>query len=59
MKKRHIEALGYTVVNIPYWRYSRVGMTEDIKVKTLRSYIIEAVNRRTQQQQLNGTGKCE
>jgi hypothetical protein len=38
MKRRHLEALGLRVVNVPFWNY-KLDMTEENKVTLLRQYV--------------------
>jgi hypothetical protein len=38
MKRRHLEALGLRVVNVPFWNY-KLDMAEENKVTLLRQYI--------------------
>jgi len=38
MKQRHIESLGYRMINIPYWAFTK-EMTDDKKRDVLKTYL--------------------
>jgi hypothetical protein len=38
MKRRHIESLGYCMINIPYWAFTK-DMSDDKKRSVLKNYL--------------------
>jgi Na+/melibiose symporter-like transporter len=38
MKRRHIESLGYRMISIPYWAFTK-DMSDDKKRSVLKAYL--------------------